>query len=81
MSAPALHIAMELISADILPATISTSKVVKLLNNKKWHRKVVCKLENRELLGGKRYGAGRNLEFETVKVIQFKERLKDEHSD
>lgn len=75
MGAEAIHITIEMVRAGIVPAVIPTTKVVKLLNHKKWHRERLYGPEGKTLLGGKRTGAGKNYVFDTVKVIDLKSKL------
>ena len=60
-----------LIKAGILPKTMSTRKVVDYLNSKEYHRAKLYRVEFKELLGRRRKGAGKNFEFDTLKVIEF----------
>lgn len=78
MGVAVLHITLEMVRAGIVPAHITTSKVVTLLNNKKWRRARLYDNEVREMLGGKRVGAGRNYVFNTVKVIELKNQIDNE---
>lgn len=51
---------------------MKTNEVVAYLNDKKYHRHALYRDELKEQLGAKRIGKGRNLVFETIKVLQFK---------
>ena len=75
MGATTLHITLEMLRAGILPRRVPTSKVVKLLSHKKWHRARLYTDDARLILDGKRTGAGRNLDFDMVKVIELKQQL------
>ena len=61
----------KLIDSGILPETMSTQKVVRYLNTKEYHRAKLYRPEYEEILGRKRKGAGKNYEFDTLKVIAF----------
>ena len=61
----------KLIDSGILPKTMSTQKVVRYLNSKEYHRAKLYRPEYEELLGRRRKGAGKNYEFDTLKVIAF----------
>lgn len=66
-----------LIEANVLPAYIKTSKAVKLINDKRFHRAKLYSDEYKELLGAKRVGSGRNYEFDLLKVLQLKYQLEN----
>lgn len=51
---------------------MSTMEVVRYLNSKKYHRNALYRDENKLKLGARRYGKGRNFEFDTFKVVQLK---------
>ncbi len=59
-----------LITAKVLPKTMSTKKVVRYLNSKEFHRAKLYEPEFKELLGRRRRGI-RRYEFDTLKVIEF----------
>ena len=61
----------KLIDSGILPKTMSTQKVVNYLNSKEYHRAKLYRPEYKDLLGRRRKGAGKNYEFDTLKVIAF----------
>lgn len=61
----------KLIDSGILPKTMSTQKVVHYLNSKEYHRAKLYRPEYEDLLGRRRKGAGKNYEFDTLKVIAF----------
>jgi len=59
-------------NVGVLNKFMTTSQVVKYLNNKKYHRHKLYNDELKLKLGAKRIGKGKNLVFETEKVISFK---------
>jgi len=69
------HTIANLIAVDALNGSMTTSKVVRFLNNKKYHSEKLRSPEFAEILGRRRSGAGRNFLFNTLKVIEFKERI------
>lgn len=61
----------KLIDSGILSETMSTQKVVRYLNSKEYHRAKLYRPEYKKILGRRRKGAGKNYEFDTLKVIAF----------
>ena len=55
--------------------TLKTMEAVRYLDHKKYHRHKLYKLKHE--LGGKRFGKGRNLVFDTAKIVELKIRLKE----
>lgn len=78
MSGAAIHITLDLVRAGIVPAYIGTNQVVKLLDHKKWYRRRFYQDDVKMMLGAKRVGAGRNYVYETVKVIELKQKIEQE---
>lgn len=70
MSEDLKMITTSLIELGVLPKSLKTSQAVSFLDSPKFHRKKLYKL--RDELSGKRVGAGRNLAFDTKKIIELK---------
>lgn len=72
MSENLQHIITTLINVKPELKTMTTNQVVRFLNDKAIHRAKLYKDEYKEKLGARRVGAGRNFEFDTLKVIKYK---------
>lgn len=70
------NIITSLLGSKALKDVMTTSQVVVFLDSSKYHRSKLYSAELREKLGGRRTGAGRNLVFDTKKVIEFREKIK-----
>lgn len=61
-----------LIDAKALKDVMTTSQVVKFLDNSRYYRQKLHKPELREILGGRRVSSRGDIGFNTLKVIEFK---------
>lgn len=69
MSEDLKHITTDLIHSEVLPSHIKLSKVVSVLDNPKYNRNSLRRVEIREELGAIR--KGKLYYFDTIKVIDL----------
>ena len=74
MTFPA-HILIKSVAVGVIRPTMTTGEVVRLLNDNRFNRNSLRSDEMIDLLGRKRYGNGRNYQFNTLKVLELKTKL------
>jgi len=72
---------LDLLNKGVLPELIPTKTVVAILNHRNYHRKKLYTYELRDRLEGRRVGAGKLFYFSTLRVLELRNKLKNQPQD